>query len=113
MARIAEKHGGEHQLSTSALCSAEFKIKNTVDAISHATCGMAIDIGASAITACSLSGMTARMVSRFRPPVDILGLTTSEKTWRKLALSWGVTPALCEVYDSTDVLFYYRQARHH
>ena len=33
--------------------------------------------------------MTARMVSRFRPPVDIVGLTTSEKTWRKLALSWG------------------------
>lgn len=83
-----------------------FQIKNTVDAISHATCGMAIDIGASAIAACSLSGMTARMVSRFRPPVDILGLTTEEKTWRKLALSWGVLPAMCEVYESTDVLFY-------
>lgn len=86
--------------------STEFQIKNSVDAISHATCGMAIDIGASAIAACSLSGMTARMVSRFRPPVDILGLTTEEKTWRKLALSWGVTPAMCEFYDSTDVLFF-------
>ena len=86
--------------------SSEFKIKNTVDAISHATCGMAIDIGAAAIVACSLSGMTARMVSRFRPPVDIIGLTTSEKTWRKLALSWGVIPAMCEMYKSADVLFY-------
>ena len=86
--------------------SSEFKIKNTVDAISHATCGMAIDIGATAIVACSLSGMTARMVSRFRPPVDIIGLTTSEKTWRKLALSWGVIPAMCEMYESADVLFY-------
>ena len=105
MARIAEKT--EESINyRKRFVSAEFKIKNTVDAISHATCGMAIDIGASAITACSLSGMTARMVSRFRPPVDILGLTTSEKTWRKLALSWGVTPALCEVYDSADVLFY-------
>ena len=28
---------------------------------------------------CSLSGMTVRMVSRFRPPVDILGLTTNER----------------------------------
>ena len=105
MARIAEKT--EESINyRKRFVSSEFKIKNTVDAISHATCGMAIDIGASAITACSLSGMTARMVSRFRPPVDILGLTTSEKTWRKLALSWGVTPALCEVYDSADVLFY-------
>ena len=55
---------------------------------------------------CTLSGMTARMVSRFRPPVDILGLTTEEKTWRKLALSWGVTPVRCERFTSTDVLFY-------
>lgn len=86
--------------------SSEFKIKNTVDAISHATCGMAIDIDAKAIAACSLSGMTARMVSRFRPPVDIVGLTTSEKTWRKLALSWGVIPTMCEFYESADVLFY-------
>ena len=85
---------------------AEFKIRNSIDAISHSTCGMAIDIGAKAIVACSLSGMTARMVSRFRSPVDIIGLTTNETTWRKLALSWGVIPAICEEFTSTDVLFY-------
>ena len=84
----------------------EFPTRNIVDALSHATCGMAIDIGAKAIAVCTLSGMTARMVSRFRPPVDILGLTTEEKTWRKLALSWGVTPVRCERFTSTDVLFY-------
>ena len=86
--------------------NADFKIRNTVDAISHATCGMSIDIGAKAIAVCSLSGSTVRMVSRFRSPVDILGLTIDEKTWRKLALSWGVKPVMCEAYDSTDVLFY-------
>ncbi len=84
----------------------EFRIKNMADAISHASCGMAIDIGAKAIAVCTLSGMTARMVSRFRPTVDILGLTTNEKTFRKLALSWGVTPTICEEYTSMDVLFY-------
>ncbi len=84
----------------------EFKIKNTVDAISHATCGMAIDIDASAIAVCSISGSTARMVSRFRPQVPIIGITTNEKTWRRLSLSWGVTPVMCENYTSTDVLFY-------
>ena len=86
--------------------TAEFEIHNHVDAVSHATCGMAIDLNAKAIVACSLSGNTARMVSRFRAPVDILGLTTDEGTWRKLALSWGVTPAMCEKFTSTDVLFY-------
>lgn len=83
-----------------------FQIHNITDAISHATCGMAIDIHAKAIVACSLSGGTARMVSRFRPPMDIVGITTNEKTWRKLALSWGVTPLMCEELPSTDVLFY-------
>lgn len=86
--------------------SSEFVIKNTVDAISHATCGMAIDINASAIAVCSISGNTVRMVSRFRPTVDILGITTNKKTYRKLALSWGVTPVMCEELPSTEVLFY-------
>ena len=85
---------------------AAFPIRNTVDAISHATCAMAIDLEAKAIVACSLSGLTVRMVSRFRPPVDILGLTTNERTWRMLALSWGVQPQMCEEVPSTDVLFY-------
>ncbi len=86
--------------------SSSFEIRNNVDAISHSTCGMAIDIAAKAIVACSLSGMTARMVSRFRGPVDIIGLTTDETTWRRLSLSWGVIPAMCEKFTSTDVLFY-------
>jgi pyruvate kinase len=84
----------------------DFLIKNDVDAISHATCGMAIDLDAKAIVACTLSGRTARMVSRFRSPVDIIGLTTNEKTWRWLSLSWAVTPRMCDVFPSTDVLFY-------
>ncbi len=87
----------------------EFHIKNTADAISHATCGMAVDIDAKAIAVCSISGMTARMVSRFRPPIDIIGLTTDKKTYLKLALTWGVTPVLCDSYPSTDVLFYNAQ----
>ncbi len=86
--------------------NSSFEIRNAVDAISHSTCGMAIDLDAKAIVACSLSGKTARMVSRFRPTVPILGLTTEERTWRRLALSWGVIPAMCERFSSTDVLFY-------
>ena len=86
-----------------------FELKNNVDCISHAVCGMAIDVGAKAIAVCSISGATVRMVSRFRCPVDILGITTNVKSYRRLALSWGVTPVLCERFDSTDVLFYFAQ----
>ena len=105
MAKIAETTEGNIDYKK-RFYEADFKIRNMTDAVSHSTCGMAIDINAKAIVACSLSGMTARMVSRFRSPVPIIGLTTNERTWRKLALSWGVTPAMCEEFTSTDVLFY-------
>ncbi|MBR0326513.1 MAG: pyruvate kinase [Clostridia bacterium] len=105
MARIA--HATEQNIDyAKRFDNEEFRIKNTIDAISHATCGMAIDIGAKAIAVCTLSGMTARMVSRFRPPMDIIGVTTNEKTWRQLALSCGITPVMCEKFNSTEVLFY-------
>lgn len=105
MSRIAE-HTEQNIDYVKQFRDREFKISNIIDAISHATCGMAIDIGASAIAVCSLSGKTARMVSRFRPPMDILGMCCDEGTMRKLALSWGVQPAICEQLESTEVLFY-------
>ena len=105
MAKIAETT--EQNINyAKRLHNFSFEAKNDTDSISHSTCIMAMDIKAKAIVACTISGMTARMVSRFRSPVDIIGLTTEEKTWRKLALSWGVIPRMCEVYPSTDVLFY-------
>lgn len=85
----------------------EFVNRNILDAISHATCQMAIDVGAKCIVVNSVSGLTARMVSRFRAPVQIIGSTTSEKVYRKLALSWGVIPVLCEEFDSLDVLMFH------
>ncbi len=105
MARIAE-HTESNIHYEKRFRSSEFRIKNTIDATSHAVCGLAIDIEAKAIVACSLSGMTTRMVSRFRSPVDIIGLTVNEKTFHQLALSWGVKPLLCEMYPSVEVLFY-------
>ena len=106
MAEIAEETE-KHIDYASRFRASEFKIKNLVDAISHATCGMAIDIGAKAIVVSSMSGMTVRMVSRFRAPTDIIGMATTKDVWYKLALSWGVTPVMSRHFDSTDVLFYH------
>ena len=84
----------------------EFTIHSNLDAVSHATCSMAVDVDAKAIVVNSISGRTARMVSRFRCPVCIIGTTTDERAWRKLNLSWGVTPVLTESYSSLDVMFW-------
>ena len=86
--------------------STDFRIRNVLDAVSHATCAMAVDVGAKCIVVNSISGQTARMVSRFRCPVDIIGMTTDEGAWRKLNMSWGVTPLLNEELNSEDVLYY-------
>lgn len=85
----------------------EFVIRNRVDAISHAACTMAIDLDAKAIVVTSLSGLTVRMVSRFRAPITILGLATGKRAWYKLAMSWGVLPLLTEQFPNMEVLNYY------
>ena len=106
MAEIAEftENGIDYK---SWFLSTEYRIKNILDAVSHATCAMAVDVNAKCIVVSSISGQTARMVSRFRSPSDIIGMTTSEKAWRKLNMSWGVTPALVEEFNSTEVVYYH------
>ena len=105
MAKIAEE-AEKHINYKERFYKNNFKIKSISDAVSHSTCAMAIDINANCIVACTMSGITARFISRFRSPIDIIGMTTNKKAWHKLALSWGVTPVLSEKYDSTDVLTY-------
>lgn len=105
MAQIAERTE-QHTSYRERFYKTEFKIRNNLDAISHATCAMAIDVDAKGIVVCSVSGKTAGMVSRYRCPTDIVGMTTNERVWRRLSLSWGVTPVLADEYSSMDVMFY-------
>ena len=81
--------------------------KDNLDCITHAVCSMALDVKAKAIVVCSVSGKTAMLVSRFRTPVNIIGMTTDRKIWRRLSMSWGVTPVMAEKFPSMDVMFYY------
>lgn len=106
MAQIAE-YTEQHTSYRQRFLTSEFTIQSNLDAISHATCAMAIDVNAKGIVVCSVSGKTAMMVSRFRCPVDIIGMTTDPKIWRKLGLSWGVTPVLTDSFPTMDVMFYY------
>ena len=75
------------------------------DAISHTCCLTAMDLKAHAILTASQSGRTARSISRFRPACPIVALTTTERTRRQLAITWGVHPFLSGSVDSTDRLF--------
>lgn len=64
------------------------------DAISHATCTTAYDLNAKAVITVTKSGNSARMISRYRPGMDIIGCAVTDKVSRQLNMSWGVTPIL-------------------
>ena len=84
-----------------------FEINSTAEALSHSASTLAKDLNAKAIVVCTRTGATARKVSRFRPNINIIGITTDVYAYRQLALSWGVLPALTDEYSSIDILFYF------
>ena len=78
---------------------------NINDAITHTCCSTAEDLGATAILTTTLSGHTARMISRFHPACPVAALTTREKVRRQMGLYWGVQPYLTGEISSTDRIF--------
>lgn len=103
MAKIAERTEGDY--FNTVFDSEKIQSPNVTDALSHATCTTAADLGAAAILAVTKSGTTARMISKFRPQNPIIATTTSEKAYRQLNLSWGVIPLRSEEKYTTDDLF--------
>lgn len=106
MAKIA-RQAEENTNYIAYIKESDYHIKNLAEALAHSACTLAQDIGANVIVVCTRTGSTAKTVSRFRPMIDILGMTTDERAYRKLALSWGVIPVMSEEFYSVDVLFHY------
>lgn len=96
MARIvcrAEKDGdlGEKTECFDAETGQE---EEPAQAIGHAACTMAEDIGAGALAAVTASGYTARMMAKFRPRRPIIGVTPYENVYHSMSLIWGVIPVM-------------------
>jgi pyruvate kinase len=68
------------------------------DAAHHA----ARDSGAKAIVVFTSRGSSARLVSRYRPPVGVFAITPHDTTARQLSVSYGVIPLLAPDVSSTD-----------
>lgn len=85
--------------------SYENDINDTANAICDAACTTARDVNATAIIAVTMSGFTARRVSKFRPKEIIVAATPNEKTFHQLALSWGVFPVMALYQSNSEELF--------
>ncbi len=72
------------------------------NAIPHATCSTAQDLGASAIVTPTSSGYTAMAVSKYRPLAPIIATTPYDNVMRKLSLTWGVYPVKSKSVETTD-----------
>lgn len=72
------------------------------EAVAHATVATAVDLAAAAIITPTMSGSTARLISRYRPPMPIVATTPSPLVQRQLALYWGVIPLLSRRTEQTD-----------
>ena len=59
-------------------------------------------LGAPFLITLTTSGFTARLLAAQRPRVPILAVTDKERTYRQLALAWGVVPILHEEPVSYD-----------
>jgi len=74
----------------------------STEAISQATCEIAAELSAKAIITSTMSGYTARMVARHRPATPIIAVTPNPRTYRRLALVWGVYPLMVQEFTNTD-----------
>jgi pyruvate kinase len=77
-------------------------VGTVTDALSHATCETAHDLGAAAIVSATASGRTALAVARFRPSCPIIAVTPSPMVQRRLLLVHGVWPLLGRRAENTD-----------
>jgi pyruvate kinase len=60
--------------------------------------------GVAAIIVFTTSGHTARLISRYRPPVPVFAFTQSAAVARQLAVSFGVHPILAPVVTTAEAM---------
>ncbi len=67
--------------------------------VAKASVQIAADVDAAAILVFSLSGASVQLVSKFRPPRPVIGLTPDERAVRRFALMWGTGGAIVPTKD--------------
>lgn len=106
MARIAcQAENDAFEMNSYANVAYENDADDTANAICDAACTTARDVNAAAIIAVTMSGFTARRVSKFRPHQIIVAATPDEQTFHQLALSWGVMPVKALFQNDSESLF--------
>ena len=79
-------------------------LRNISNAVCYSSVATAHDLKAKVIIAPTISGFTARLLSKWRPSVQIIGLSPSASAVRQMQIYWGVRPLQARRAESTDLL---------
>jgi pyruvate kinase len=101
MVRIATETEPYARIGPLGLSGAQHSIS---EAVCYAATDTANMLRASAIIAPTLTGSTARILSRFRAPSPIIAITPNPAVQHQLALFWGVYPLISRRAPDTDTV---------
>jgi pyruvate kinase len=106
MAKIAREV--ENKLPYEQILSerARWLEQKTDELISYSACHTAQSLGAAALVASTQSGSTAGRLSKYRPRMPILAITTDAVVVGRLMLRWAVYPFQIAGASSVDELFW-------
>ncbi len=72
---------------------------NALARAAHDACDVT---GANAVIVYTMTGWSAKVMSKYRPNAPIYALTPLQATFNQLALYWGITPVISPLGNSTD-----------
>lgn len=78
--------------------------RNVSSAVSSAVVATASHLNAKAIIAPTISGFTARLISKLKPSTNIIAVSPSDAVCRKMQIYWGVRPVLSVQETNTDAI---------
>lgn len=112
MTQIGEITEKEFPYDTYSRLQRENLSSNSVtQAISTASSTVSQIINARAIVSATMSGYTARQISKHRPATRIVAVTPLETTKRQLALTWGVESYLVNDFSDPEKMIREAEAR--
>ena len=75
-------------------------------AVTRAACELAHDQDVAAVAVFTRLGRSALLMAKARPRVPILAFTSELRTYRRLALAWGVQPHIVPFVDTVEAMFH-------
>lgn len=100
-----ERH--RHELHADFALDALEEHNDQTTSVAAASCVLAHQLNAALIIVATSSGKTAIRVASYRPTTPIIAITDNERTWKQLAMVWGVKTFLAKDYIDDDHMHYF------